>query len=221
MAFPSGHGLLLVSLLGVLTLGDLSGGQSSTLIFTKNNTVQNCSCSAEVRDCDYVLASILCSCAAPSSLEEGGQRPRDRHPLTVWFTDASRLGPLLNFTQVQDLKLCLCGTTSPPPAVLAVCGLRRLRVTAEVWRPSPEQSLLIREDQPTGGTRQPAQGLPRQQPCGDISFVDMALFNRDSTPLKSYSVTNVTSLTGDLPNLSLSEALPIPKHSSYIVTFIY
>ncbi|XP_008700046.1 uncharacterized protein C21orf62 homolog [Ursus maritimus] len=215
MVPPSGHRLLLASALGILALHCFSRGQkNSTLIFMKENTIRNCSCSADVQDCDYSLANLLCSCQTvlPLALEQTSYSDH----LTIWFTDAWALGLLLNFTLVRDLKLSLCGTSTLPTEYLAICGLKRLRVNTEARHPSPEQSLLIY----SGG-----ESEPREQPvwfprCMYVSFLDMALFNRKSS-LKAYSIENVASIANNFPYFSYFETFPILSNKSYVVTFIY
>ncbi|KAF3820510.1 hypothetical protein GH733_013686 [Mirounga leonina] len=105
----------------------------------------------ESRDCDYSLANLRCSCntVLPLALEQASHVDH----LTIWFTDASALGLLSNFTLVQDLKLSLRSTSTLPAEHLAICGLKRLRVNTEARRPSPEQSLLIYN----GGESEPRQ----------------------------------------------------------------
>ncbi|XP_054981102.1 uncharacterized protein C21orf62 homolog [Sorex araneus] len=205
MAPPAGRSLLLLGALGALALP--AGAQAnSTLILSREDSLRNCSCPADVRDCDYSLANLLCSChsARPLAAERGSYSGR----LTIWFTDATALGALLNFTRVGDLKLALCGPRGLPTRYLAVCGLRRLRVGAP--RPSPEQSLLLAHAAP--GARPAA--------CLSVSFLDTALFNRDSA-LKSYSVESVAGPADGFPRLSLLNALPAPGNQSYVITFIY
>ncbi|XP_055965278.1 uncharacterized protein C21orf62 homolog [Sorex fumeus] len=209
MAPPAGRSLLLLGALGALGALALPAGAqaNSTLILSRENSLRNCSCSADVRDCDYSLANLLCSChsALPLAAERGSYSGR----LTIWFTDAAALGALLNFTRVGDLKLALCGPRGLPTRYLAVCGLRRLRVGAP--RPSPEQSLLLAHAAP--GTWPAA--------CLSISFLDTALFNRDSA-LKSFSVENVAGPADGFPRLSLLNTLgPVPGNQSYVITFIY
>ncbi|XP_077621548.1 exosomal polycystin-1-interacting protein [Crocuta crocuta] len=219
MAPPSGHSLLLTSALGLLVLDCFTGGQkNSTLIFTKENTIRNCSCAADVRDCDYSLANLMCSCntVLPAAIEQASYNDR----LTIWFTDASALGLLLNFTLVRDLKLSLCGPNTLPTEYLAICGLKRLRISTEAQRPAPDQSLLIdhgRENEP----REKPVRLPRGwQTCMYVSFLDMALFNRKSS-LKAYSIENVANTANSLPHFSYFETFPILSNKSYVVTFIY
>ncbi|XP_047612427.1 uncharacterized protein C21orf62 homolog [Phacochoerus africanus] len=209
MAPPSGHLFLLMGALGVLAFDGFTGAQqNSTLIFTKENTIRNCSCSADIRDCDYSLANLMCSCKTVLPLAVQHTSYSDR--LTIWFTDTSALGLLLNFALVPDLKLSLCGTNTLPTEYLAICGLKRLRVSTEAKYSSPEQSLLIHD----GGSH---QGGPT---CTYISFVDMALFNRESS-LKSYSIENFASMASNFPDFSYFKTVPILSNTSYVVTFIY
>ncbi|XP_057553735.1 uncharacterized protein C21orf62 homolog [Hippopotamus amphibius kiboko] len=216
---PSGRSLLLIGALGIFALDCFTRAQkNSTLIFTKENTIRKCSCSADIRDCDYSLANLMCSCKTvlPFAVEQTSYSDH----LTIWFTDASALGLLLNFTRVQDLKLSLCSTNALPTEYLAICGLKRLRVSTEARHPSPEQSLLIHD----GGESEPSEKpmLLHQgwQTCMYISFLDMALFNRESS-LKSYSVANSASVANNFPYFSYFETFPILSDQSYVVTFIY
>ncbi|XP_005002544.2 polycystin-1-interacting protein 1 [Cavia porcellus] len=219
MALPSRHSLLLIGALSIFTFDCFTEGQkNSTLIFTKQNTIRNCSCSADIRDCDYSLANLMCSCKTVLALAVE-QTSYSGH-LTIWFTDSSVLGRLLNFTLVQDLKLSLCSSNTLPTKYLAICGLKRLRISTEAKYPFPEQSLLIHS---TGDGD--SQGLPTslhkdQQTCMYISFLDVALFNRDSS-LKSYSIENIASIASDFPDFSYFKAFPMSNNKSYVVTVIY
>lgn len=216
MARPSGR-CLLVGLLGLLALDSRAGGQRNrTLVFPQDNGFRNCSCPADVRDCDFALANLLCRCRTvqPAAAEAA----RVHRDLTVWFSDTSALGLLLNFTLVQDLTLCLCGAHALPTQYLALCGLRSLRVRAEAR--APEQSLLV-QGVGDSDSRETPPGLQEGgQTCTEVSFLDVALFNRDS-PLKAYSTANVASMASHFPHLSLSRAFPAPSNQSYVVTFIY
>ncbi|KAL1787220.1 hypothetical protein HispidOSU_000867 [Sigmodon hispidus] len=216
MAPPSSSCLLLLRVLGIFTLGHFTKGQkNSTLIFTKGNTVQNCSCPVDIRDCDYSLANLMCSCKSvlPFAMEQTGYHDYHDH-LTIWFTDTSTLDHLLKFTLVQDLKLSLCGSNTLPTKYLAICGLKRLRINAEAKHPSWEQTLLIHHRREGGSL------YKGWQTCMFISFLDVALFNRDSS-LKSYSVDNISSLTSDFPDFSYFKTSLMPNNKSYIVTVIY
>ncbi|KAM4887458.1 exosomal polycystin-1-interacting protein [Thomomys bottae] len=219
MAPPSSRYLLLVSALGVFALDPFTEGQeNSTLIFTKENTIRNCSCPADIRDCDYSLANLICSCKTvlPYAVE---QTSYSGH-LTIWFTDTSALGRLLNFTLVQDLKLSLCSSHTLPTEYLAVCGLRRLRVNTEARRPFTEQSLLIRSGENGHSTGASVSLHKSWRTCMFISFLDMALFNRDSS-LKSYSIDNVSSIASDFPDFFYFKTFPMPSNKRYVVTVIY
>ncbi|KAM9201021.1 exosomal polycystin-1-interacting protein [Dugong dugon] len=218
MAPPSRHCLLLVSTLGILALGSFTKGQkNSTLIFTKENTIRNCSCSADIRDCDYSLANLVCSCETVLPLLV--QQPSYHGHLTIWFTDTSALGLLLNFTLVQDLKLSLCSTNTLPPEYLAIWGLKRLRINAEAKHPLAEQSLLIHNGD--SKSKEKPMSMHKDWPtCMYISFLDMALFNRESS-LKSYSIANIASITNNFPYFPYLKTVPIPSNKSYVVTFIY
>ncbi|XP_019518362.1 PREDICTED: uncharacterized protein C21orf62 homolog [Hipposideros armiger] len=219
MAPPSGHSLLLISMLGILALDCFTSGQkNSTLIFTKENTIRNCSCSADIRDCDYSLASLMCSCKTvlPFAVERTSYKGR----LTIWFTDTSALGLLLNFTLVQDLKLSLCSTNTLPAEYLAICGLKRLRINTKAKHPSPEQSLLIHSGEDREPRDKPLLSHTGWQTCTYVSFLDLALFNRESS-LKSFSIDDVASMANNFPYFSHFKTFPILSNKSYVVTFIY
>uniref|UniRef100_A0A2R9B6U2 Uncharacterized protein n=1 Tax=Pan paniscus TaxID=9597 RepID=A0A2R9B6U2_PANPA len=207
------------SALGVFALNCFTKGQkNSTLIFTRENTIRNCSCSADIRDCDYSLANLMCNCKTVLPLAV--ERTSYNGHLTIWFTDTSVLGHLLNFTLVQDLKLSLCSTNTLPTEYLAICGLKRLRINMEAKHPFPEQSLLIHSGGDSDSREKPMWLHKGWQPCMYISFLDMALFNRDSA-LKSYSIENVTSIANNFPDFSYFRTFPMPSNKSYVVTFIY
>ncbi|XP_073928887.1 exosomal polycystin-1-interacting protein [Castor canadensis] len=210
--------LLLISALGFFALDHFTKGQkNSTLIFTKENIIRNCSCPADIRDCDYSLANLMCSCKTvlPFTVE---QTSYSGH-LTIWFTDISVLGHLLNFTLVQDLKLSLCSPNTLPTEYLAICGLKRLRINTEAKHPFPEQSLLIHSSR-DDNSREKQMSHKGWQACTFISFLDMALFNRDSS-LKSYSVENISNIASDFPDFSYFKTFPMPSNESYVVTVIY
>ncbi|XP_051047824.1 uncharacterized protein C21orf62 homolog [Phodopus roborovskii] len=213
MTPPSSLCLLLLGAVGIFAPGHFTKGQkNSTLIFTKGNAIWNCSCPVDIRDCDYSLANLVCSCK--SVLPFATEQTSYHDDLTIWFTDAATLGRLLEFTLVQDLKLSLCGSNTLPTKYLALCGLKRLRINAEAKHPSREQSLLIHS------RRQGSSSYKGCQACVFISVLDMALFNRDSS-LKSYSIDNISSLAGDFPGFPYFKTSPMPNNKSYVVTIIY
>ncbi|XP_021040435.1 uncharacterized protein C21orf62 homolog [Mus caroli] len=212
MTPPSSLCLLLLQALGIFALGHFTKGQNNTLIFTKGNTTRNCSCPVDIRDCDYSLANLICSCKSvlPSAMEQTSYHGH----LTIWFTDTSTLGHVLKFTPVQDLKLSLCGSSTFPTKYLTICGLQRLRINTKARHPSREQSLL------THSRREGSSLYKGWQTCMFISFLDVALFNRDSS-LKSYSIDNISSLASDFPDFPYFKTSPMPNNRSYVVTVIY
>ncbi|XP_028612117.1 uncharacterized protein C21orf62 homolog [Grammomys surdaster] len=212
MTPPSSFCCLLLGALGIFALGHFTKGQNNTLLFTKENTIQNCSCPIDIRDCDYSLANLMCSCKSvlPFAMEHTSYHGH----LTIWFTDIATLGHLLKFTLVQDLKLSLCGSNIFPTKYLVICGLKRLCINTEAKHSSPEQSLLIHN------RREGSALYKGWQTRVFISLLDVALFNRDSS-LKSYSIDNISSLTSDFPDFSYFKTFPMPNSSSYVVTVIY
>ncbi|XP_006886858.1 PREDICTED: uncharacterized protein C21orf62 homolog [Elephantulus edwardii] len=218
MTQSSVHCSLLISAMGMFALSYFTKGQeNTTLIFTKESTIRNCSCSADIQDCDYSLANLMCSCKTilPFAIEQTSYHGR----LTIWFTDTSALGLLLNFTLVQDLKLSLCSTNTLPAEYLAIWGLKTLRINTEAKHPLPEQSLLIYKGK-SEAKEKPESLQNDWQTSRYISFLDTALFNKDSS-LKSYSIENVSSIINNFPYFSYFETIPIPSNKSYVVTFIY
>ncbi|XP_074013919.1 exosomal polycystin-1-interacting protein [Numenius arquata] len=216
-AFSFWLALILAGFLGIHITGSFVRSQKNhTLIFTKENTIRNCSCSVDIRDCDYCLANLMCNCKTvlPSTME----KTTYNNHLTIWFTDTSVLEMLLNFTRVWDLKLSFCGTTALPTEYLAIWGVRKLRVNKIKGR-FPEQSVTIssssneKEDSPVMHNKD-------RQMLVYISFLDTSLFNGYSL-LKSYSVENVSSITEHFPSLLYSDVFSTSDNKSYVVTFIY
>ncbi|KAM5281246.1 exosomal polycystin-1-interacting protein [Ctenodactylus gundi] len=220
MVPPFRHCLILMGTLGIFALDHFTKGQkNSTLIFTKENTIRNCSCSADIRDCDYSLANLMCSCK--TVLPFAVQQTSYNGHLTIWFTDTSALGRLLNFTLVEDLKLSLCSSNILPAEYLAICGLKRLRINLEGKRPFQEQSLLIHSGGEGDLTEMPTSSSHQDWPtCMYISFLDTALFNKRSS-LKSYSIENIANIASDFPDFSYLKTFPMPSNKSYVVTVIY
>ncbi|XP_074839546.1 exosomal polycystin-1-interacting protein [Carettochelys insculpta] len=212
------HYFLLVGFLGFCLNSSARSQKNKTLIFTKENTIRNCSCSAEIHDCDYSLANLMCSCKTilPYTIDRGSYHS----DLTVWFTDTAVLGMLLNFTVVHYLKLSLCGTTPLPKEYLAILGLKKLRINSEVKGQFLEQNLTI-YNSGDNEMRDKLKVLRKdKQMFLYISVLDTSLFNRFSL-LKSYSVENVSSITDRFPSLPYSEMFSTTSNKSYVVTFIY
>ncbi|KFZ49241.1 Uncharacterized protein C21orf62, partial [Antrostomus carolinensis] len=200
-----------------ITGSSVRSQKNHTLIFTKENTIRNCSCSADICDCDYCLANLMCNCKTvlPSTMEITTYNSH----LTIWFTDISVLEMLLNFTRVWDLKLSFCGTTPLPTEYLAIWGLRKLRVN-KVKGQFPEQSVTIYSS--SNNEKEYSLVVHRdKQMLVHVSFLDTSLFNGYSL-LKSYSVENISSITKHFPSLLYSDSVfSASDNKSYVVTFIY
>ncbi|XP_064323114.1 polycystin-1-interacting protein 1 [Phalacrocorax carbo] len=217
-AFSIWLALILAGFLGTHITGSFVRSQKNhTLIFTKENTIRNCSCSADIRDCDYCLANLMCNCKTvlPSTMEKTTYSSH----LTIWFTDTSMLEMLLNFTRVWDLKLSFCGTTPLPTEYLAIWGLRKLRVN-KVMGGFPEQSVTIYSSSNNKKEDSLAVHNKDRQPLVHISFLDTSFFNGYSL-LKSYSVENISNVTEHFPSLLYSDVFSTSDNESYVVTFIY
>ncbi|XP_009814967.1 uncharacterized protein C21orf62 homolog [Gavia stellata] len=218
-AFSFWLALILAGFLGIHITGSFVRSQKNhTLIFTKENTIRNCSCLADIRDCDYCLANLMCNCKTvlPSTMEKTTYNSH----LTIWFTDTSVLEMLLNFTRVWDLKLSFCGTTPLPTEYLAIWGLRKLRVK-KVKGQFPEQSVTI-YSRSSNNEKEDLLAVHNKdrQMLVYISFLDTSLFNGYSL-LKSYSVENVSSIMEHFPSLLYSDVFSTSDNKSYVVTFIY
>lgn len=203
--------IFLLGFLNICMIKYLVHSQNHTLIFSKDNNIRNCSCSLDIQSCDYSLANLMCNCRTivlPKN--KTGSRLSYNGDLTIWFSDTTTLGKLVNFTFVHNLKLSLCGATTLPTEYLAILGLRYLRVQAETIQ---EQSLTITQCNAKDRLCQ----VPTSPPF-HISYLDTSLFN--GLPLlKSYSVENVSSVKEQFPNLPISSWISANK--SYIVTLIY
>ncbi|XP_040277699.1 uncharacterized protein C21orf62 homolog [Bufo bufo] len=202
----------LLGFLNLYIIKDLVHSQNHTLIFSKDNNIRNCSCSFDIQSCDYSLANLMCNCktiALPKN--KTGSRLSYNGDLTIWFSDTTTLGRLVNFTFVHNLKLSLCGATTLPTEYLAILGLRYLRVQAETIQ---EQSLMITHC----NVKDRLCRAPTAPPF-HISYLDTSLFNGLSL-LKSYSVENISSIKEQFPNLPLSSWISA-TNKSYIVTLIY
>ncbi|KAM7065671.1 exosomal polycystin-1-interacting protein isoform 1-T2 [Acridotheres tristis] len=215
-AFSICLALILARFLGI-HISFVRSQKNHTLIFTKENTIRNCSCSVTIRDCDYCLANLMCSCKTvlPSTMEKTTYNSH----LTIWFTDTSVLEMVLNFTRVWDLKLSFCGTTPLPTEYLAIWGLRKLQVN-KVKGQFPEQSVTISSSSNNDKEDLPEVHKKDGQMLAHISVLDTSLFNGYSL-LKSYSVENVSSIMKHFPSLLYSDVFFTSDNESYVVTFIY
>nr|XP_033803539.1 uncharacterized protein C21orf62 homolog [Geotrypetes seraphini]XP_033803540.1 uncharacterized protein C21orf62 homolog [Geotrypetes seraphini]XP_033803541.1 uncharacterized protein C21orf62 homolog [Geotrypetes seraphini] len=204
--------------------GFVTGQKNTTLIFAKDDNIRNCSCATDIRDCDYSLANLVCSCKTvlQQAISRATPGPSYSSDLTLWFSDTTSLSLLLNFTSVHNLKLSLCGTTPLPSVYLAVLGLRRLRIHSSAATAAPDQSLVI-HNLSDRITKDESDLEPRESKnLFYISYLDTALFNGHSL-LKSYSVVNVSRISDHFPNLPYSNTItdaPSPDQT-YIVTLIY
>ncbi|XP_068122188.1 exosomal polycystin-1-interacting protein [Hyperolius riggenbachi] len=211
----SSHHHLLLGFLGLCILKSLALSQNHTLIFSKENNFRNCSCSIDIQSCDYSLANLMCNCKT-ISLTKNKTRLSYHGDLTVWFSDTSTLGKLVNFTFVHSLKLALCGNTTLPTEYLAILGLHHLRVQTDA---KLEQSLTLHNgSDPWTSDRPCPTSRDRRSPI-HISYLDTSVFNKLAL-LKSYSVENVSSILEHFPNLPFS-SLMVAANKSYIVTLIY
>ncbi|KAI1899091.1 hypothetical protein AGOR_G00057920 [Albula goreensis] len=214
--------------------GNVGGHLNGTLLFDSpghggSHSLRNCSCAAEIQDCDEALANLLCSCRTVprSTLPPGGLRMQGGG-LTVWVREQWVLRELLNGSAVQDLRLSACSHSPFPPAQpIALFGLQRLRLrAAHQGAAHPEQILNI----VTATERGRGKGRPSPSsstaPPFLVSFLDVALLNGLS-PLKAYSVSSppVPSLAQHFPHLPLPpqtdpDAQPQPQQDC-LLTFIY
>ncbi|XP_034971533.1 uncharacterized protein C21orf62 homolog [Zootoca vivipara] len=214
-----GHHLFLVGFLGFCLDSFVQGQKNNTLIFTKETTIRNCTCPDDIsdNDCDYSLANLICNCKTvlPYTIDKSYY-----NNLTIWFTETSMLRMLLNFTAVYDLKLSLCGRIPLSAKFLTIWGLRRLQIKSEINGQIREQSLTIYSSHDNE-----AQGKLKM-PCRDrnmityIAVLDTSLFNGYS-PLKSYSVENISNITDHFPHLPYLDTFFTTNNKSCIITFIY
>lgn len=194
----------------------LHGGQS----------LRNCSCAVDIQDCNDAMANLQCSCRTVprSALPPTGLEVRGG--LTVWVRDAWVLRELLNGSVVQDLRLAACNPAPFPAQLLALIGLRRLRLhSASQGATHPEQSLDISSRLEHSRVSTDNSSSSSSSPLL-VSFLDVALLNGLS-PLKAYSVSSPPPpvLAQHFPHLSLPHAIPThqPPDPSpdCLLTFIY
>ncbi|XP_075054325.1 exosomal polycystin-1-interacting protein [Mixophyes fleayi] len=213
------HLLFLLGFLSFCIIKNLVHSQNHTLIYPKdNNNIRNCSCYSDTLDnCNYNQANLMCNCKTTVlPKNRTGSRLIYNGDLTVWFSDISTLGKLVNFTFVHNLKLLLCGATTLPTEYLAILGLRRLRVQVNGTQ---EQSLNIHKSGDQRAKDRRCQVSGEKTSPFHLSYLDTSLFN--GLPLlKSYSVENVSSITEKFPNLPFSNVISA-TNKSYFVTLIY
>lgn len=212
------------------------GPPNGTLLFDSashgGHSLRNCSCAAEIQDCNDALANLLCSCRTVprSALPPAGLAVRGG--LTVWVRDAWVLRELLNGSAVQDLRLAACGPAPYPAQPLTLFGLRRLRLSsASRDAAHPEQSLSIATEQERGRGRAGRPASPASSSASSpspflVSFLDVALLNGLS-PLKAYSVSSppTSVLAQHFPHLPLAHPIPAQQPPGplrdCLLTFIY
>ncbi|XP_048348440.1 uncharacterized protein C21orf62 homolog [Sphaerodactylus townsendi] len=206
------HHLFWIGFLGFCVECFVQDQKNNTLIFTKENTIRNCTCPDDIgnTDCDYSLANLICNCKTvlPNTIDKTYY-----NNLTIWFTDTVMLGMLLNFTAVYDLKLSLCVSIPLSIEYLTIWGLRRLQIKMKHNGQLQEQNLTIfsRCDNDV-----PCKG---RQIITYISVLHTSLFNSYS-PLKSYSVENISNITDHFPSLPYSDNF-FTTNKRYVITFIY
>ncbi|XP_066478284.1 exosomal polycystin-1-interacting protein [Tiliqua scincoides] len=213
------HCLFLVGFFGFCADSLVEGQKNNTLIFTKENTFRNCSCPDDIgdNDCNYNLANLICNCKTvlPYTIDNTFY-----HHLTIWFTETLMLGMLLNFTAVYDLKLSLCGTVPLSGEYLTIWGLQRLQIKSGLSGQLQEQSLTIysnRDHDAHDKFKTPCEG---RHMITHVAVLDTSLFNSYS-PLKSYSVENISNITGHFPHLPHSETFFSTNNKTCTITFIY
>lgn len=213
------HCLFLIGYLSFCVDSFARGQKNNTLIFTKENTIRNCTCPESIndKDCDYNLANLICNCRTvlPYMIDKTYYSN-----LTVWFTEPSMLGMLLNFTAVYDLKLSHCGIIPLSTKHLVIWGLRRLQIRTEVNGQFQEQSLTIYSRCDSGTQSQFKMSCRDTEKSIHVAVLDTSLFN-GYAPLKSYSMENLSNFTGHFPHLPYLDTFFTNYNSSCLITFIY
>ncbi|KAL9866044.1 LOW QUALITY PROTEIN: exosomal polycystin-1-interacting protein [Geothlypis trichas] len=212
-AFSIFLALILARFLGI-HISFVRSQKNHTLIFTKENTIHNCSCSVPICNCSYCLANLVCNCKTvlPSMMEKNTYNSH----LTIWFTDTSVLEMVLSF-KLRDLNLSFCGTTPLPMEYLAIWGLRKLQVNKVKF---PVQSVTISSSSSNDKEDWLEVHNKDRQMLTHIFSGYLSLFNGYSL-LKSYSVENVSSIIKHFPSLLYSVVFSISDNESCVVTFIY
>ncbi|XP_042316804.1 uncharacterized protein C21orf62 homolog [Sceloporus undulatus] len=218
MVFAYTHYLFLVGFLSYCVDSFAKGQKNNTLIFTKENAIRNCTCPDAIseNDCDYSLANLICNCKTvlPYMID----KTYYSH-LTIWFTELSMLGMVLNFTAVYDLKLSLCGTIPLSTKYLTIWGLQRLQIRSDINGQLQEQSLTICSSRDYGTEERLKVSCRDRNLNTHIAILDTSLFN-GYAPLKSYSVENISNITEQFPHLPHLDTY-LTRNNSCIITFIY
>uniref|UniRef100_A0A8C5NNP5 Chromosome 21 open reading frame 62 n=1 Tax=Junco hyemalis TaxID=40217 RepID=A0A8C5NNP5_JUNHY len=214
-AFSICLALILARFLGI-HISFVRSQKNHMLIFTKENTIHNCSCSMPIRDCNYCLANLVCNCKTVL-LSTMGKNTCNSH-LTIWFTDTSLCWRWSS--TYRDLKLSFCSTTPLPVEYLDVWGLRKLQVN-KVKGQFPEQSVPISSSSNNDKEDLLEVHNKDRQMLAYIFFSGyLSLFNGYSL-LKSHSVENVSSIIKHFPSLLYSDVFFTSENESCVVTFIY
>nr|XP_060626391.1 uncharacterized protein C21orf62 homolog [Anolis sagrei ordinatus]XP_060626392.1 uncharacterized protein C21orf62 homolog [Anolis sagrei ordinatus] len=218
VVFAYRHYFFLVAVLNFCEDSFAQGQMNNTLIFTKEHAIRNCTCPDDMsdNDCDYSLANLICNCKTvlPSMIDK-----THYSNLTIWFTEPSTLGVLLNSTAIYDLKLSFCGSIPISTKYLIIWGLRRLQIRSEINGQLQEQSLTIcssSDFEPHGKFK---MSCSDRNMNNHIAILDTSLFN-GSALLKSYSVENISNITERFPHLPHFDTY-FTRNNSNIVTFIY
>ncbi|XP_077198687.1 exosomal polycystin-1-interacting protein [Paroedura picta] len=213
------HHLFLIGFFGFCVDCFVQGQKNNTLIFTKENTIRNCTCPDDIgdNDCDYSLANLICNCKTvlPNTIEKTYY-----NNLTIWFTDTATLGMLLNLTAVHDLKLSLCGSVPLSSEYLTIWGLQRLQIKRDRNGQLPDQSLTIFGSYDKNTQDKVKVQCKGRQKITYISILYTSLFNRYS-PLKAYSVENISNIADHFPSLPYSDNFSTTNNKRYVITFIY
>ncbi|XP_008105789.2 polycystin-1-interacting protein 1 [Anolis carolinensis] len=218
VVFAYRHYLFLVGLLNFCGDSFAQGQMNNTLIFIKENSIRNCICPDDMsdNDCDYSLANLICNCKTvlPSMIDK-----THYSNLTIWFTEPSILGMLLNVTAIYDLKLSFCGSIPVSSKYLVIWELRRLQIRSEINGQLQEQILTICSSSDYEPHAKFKMSCSDRNMNNHIAILDISLFN-GYAPLKSYSVENISNITERFPKLPHLDTY-FTRNNSFIVTFIY
>ncbi|XP_056909989.1 uncharacterized protein C21orf62-like isoform X2 [Takifugu flavidus] len=201
---------------------ELPVGFNTTLLFTSaapGLNLRNCSCSAPVRDCDEALANSLCRCRTVlrSSLPPAGLWVSEQ--LTVWVKEVLLLEELLNRSVVHHLQLSFCGIQPVDSRILALLGVRTLRITAPE-APYSRQEITIA---PSAGLSAEIETASSNASTFHLTLLDVALFNGLSA-MKAYTVVGpaADTLSQHFPHLPFPDTPPSGEpRQNLLLTFVY